>query len=746
MENNELVTIKKGVIKKILDKKCSDNKTHFLVDTSDPNAIGRRNAQNYLECRTYRSRIFPNMPVELIGSYTNKNIFDVKEIKATWIDDDTAITYLASRSKGSGVGKVRLAQWVEKLGPEIITYDKELFRQKLLNGFGKLSISTIDKFLNVFFANSSVINLENYLAEFGVEHKIIEKLDADFGTDAIKEITNDVYKVCIKYEIPLTCAEQIAKSIDIKPLSDKRIEGLICYCLNYKANSGHTYVDPKEVANFVNYKSMKAPYFTKVAPIYVANVCATSKRIKLDEEKGYVALRYLYNAELSIASRLKAIDISLDSGITVTDEDIDIVQDKFGVTYGMEQRQAFKLLESHGINILTGGPGTGKTATICGIVDLYKKFNPGKIVMFCAPTGRAAKRLSESVGYDAKTIHKLLEFQPFGTEPVARNANNPLDCDFLIMDETSMADVVMMAMLLVAIKNGTRVLFVGDENQLPSVGAGNCLHDMIASKKYPVYRLTEVFRQDEDSSIVSNSRRILNGELPISNDDDFIILKEETREGAYILLCDLMKRFYDTSDPFKTQMIEPSKKEFDGTREMNKYVHSNIVFNEDDDYKVHSSMQPGDKIIFTQNVYETVYSEDIFYYNDHGEPVYESKSVPLYVNGEMGIIKHLTTDEVVIDDGAGEEKILKRTALTDAELAYSYTIHKSQGSESSIIIIYLPHDKRGMLTNSLLYTAVTRAIDKVIIVYTDDALEYCVTNFDDHKRNTRLTEWIIKSF
>ena len=741
MEDNGLVIIKNGVIKKVLQK-VSDYKTHFIVDTSDENA--RRNNMGMLECRALRSGLHPNMPVTLIGTYTNENILDIQEIKPVWINNDITISYVMSRAKGSGVGRVWISRMVEKFGPDILVFDKELFRQKLVDNFNDLSTNKINKFLNVYFANASIENLENYLNEFGVNYEIVRKIDNDLGTEALKELEKDVYRFCIKYKIKLESADAIAKSLGIKALSNERIEGLICYYLNYRANSGHIYARPKEVAKFVDYKSMKSVYHAKIAPIYVANVCATSKRIKLDDKKGFVALRYLYNAEIVIASRLNAIDSSFDSNIIVTDADIDMIQEKYGIIYGREQRAAFKLLESHGINILTGGPGTGKTATICGIVELYKKFNPGKIVMFCAPTGRAAKRLSESVEYDAKTIHKLLEFQPFGTEPVARNATNPLECDFLIIDETSMVDVELLCMLLVAIKNGTRILFVGDIHQLPSVGAGNCLHDMIASNKFPVYKLTEVFRQDEDSSIVINSKRILNGELPVGNDTDFIVIKADTRESAFTILCNIMERYYDKNNPFKTQMIEPSKKDFDGTREMNKYVHSNIVFNENDGNKVSSTMQPGDKIIFTQNVYETVYSDDVLYYDDHGDPVFESRSVPLYVNGEMGIIKHLTSNDVIIDDGTGEEKILPRTSLSDAELSYSYTIHKSQGSENPIIIIYLPHDKKDMLTNALLYTAITRAKFIVIIVYTEDALESAVANFDDIVRDTRLTERILE--
>ena len=306
---------------------------------------------------------------------------------------------------------------------------------------------------------------------------------------------------------------------------------------------------------------------------------------------------------------------------------------------------------------------------------------------------------------------------PFEKTAIAKKCMaNPIEADFVIVDETSMVDIEIAAILLSAIKNGTRLLLVGDENQLPSVGAGNLLHDVIASNMFDVYKLTKNYRQSNDSSIIDNATLVKDGINPIANDNDFIIKEFYDSAEAKDYLKEIVKENYDINNPFDMQVIEPTNSECFAT---NKWVHNNIINKFDDAF---ISIGLKDKVMFKVNKYEG---------NEDG------RDEMLYANGEMGVITFIDKDEILVSDGK-DEKVLPADAVSDMQLSFSCTIHKSQGSENPLIVIYLPSNASNMMTRPLLYTAITRAKEKVIIISVDNALEKCVNTLGEQRKTYLL--------
>ncbi len=714
-----------GIITKIT-KQHIGARTIFNVQLDSKSA--KELNKGTIECVYFNSKLNLYMPVQLEGEIKNDK-FNVTELKAYFSRADQVIRFMMHKIRGCGLGQKRIESIVDQFGSSIFDMTKNEFKERLESNFkGRISEKTICSFLDVWYSESSISELEEFLGTYEIKYSSLEKINEEYNNEAVKKFKEDPYQECIKFDIKRQVAEQIAHKLKIDKFDKRRIAGLISYTLIAAGNDGHTYLQAPEIAGRINKFSLKSPYRTKIPLACVANEITTNKAFYLDTNKGFVSFTATHNDEINSALRLKRINKEYKSNIVIQDSEIEKIEKVLNFKFAQKQKGAFKMLESGGVNILTGGPGTGKTTIIKGIILYFTKMNPGKTVLLCAPTGRAAKRLSESTGFEAKTIHKLLEFKPFQEVEAERNNNNPLEADMIVVDETSMCDTYMLNMLLNAIPKNCLIIFVGDENQLPSVGAGNCLHDMINSNLFGVYRLTENFRSE--GSIIENANKVLNGELP-NKSYDFEIKKASTEQQAFTIVSDLMEEYYKQEDPFYSQIIEPSRKGPAGCDAINskahKMVHKNLGDNVSEDLMV------GDKIMFIRNEYKSVKSDDG-----------DIESVPLYTNGEIVTIQSLDEEDVTIYDGY-EERILKRSVLNDARLCYAYTIHKSQGSENNVIIIYLSGDNnvKCMMNRNLLYTAITRAKKKVILVYTGDALESCIKNEYFVQRNTRLLEHLL---
>lgn len=691
-----------GIIKSI-----KDDEQKFCLFTTDKSAY--RDLQGRTWCKGDIGNLTEGMTVECRGDW-EKHTFVFKKVKPVWISLQTTISYLINATASYGIRKMDITAICSKYGRKLFSTDKKELTDLILTDFPNMDAENVTVFVNALnLKDKALCELEDYLIPYGFKAEKVKEMYKFYGVNAINKIKCDPYKACHIFDVNFKIADQIAFDSKMEPLNKRRIAGLVREALKNAGNYGHTIALPKDVANFVSYKSRQSVYRMEIPAVLVSYIVITDKEFILKD--GYVSLYYLYKAEKDIAKGLIALK-NIGPYSSISDADIKRIEKELGTSYGKDQKKAFKMFETGGVNILTGGPGTGKTTTLNGIINHIRHINPNAVILLCAPTGRAAKRMSESTGMDAETIHKMCGLKPYKTEEFNDKQNVlPITADFVICDEFSMVSADLAAILINAMKRGTRFIIVGDEHQLPSIEPGNVLHDLIASGKFPVYRLEENFRQANGSSIQPNADRILAEQMPVST-NDFQIYKAKDEQDSYKALKYFMNMYYDKNDPYKVQLIEPSRKGAAGTFKMNRYMHNKLILNDEngDDY----IPKTGDKIIFSRTDY------------DEG-----------YVNGDMGIITGLS-NHVMNVNLEGYPITVSRKSMADVEFGYSYTIHKSQGSENPIIIIYLPEKMKHMMTNSLLYTAVTRARNTVIIIYEDDSLETCIHNKSDAVRNTRL--------
>ncbi len=471
-----------------------------------------------------------------------------------------------------------------------------------------------------------------------------------------------------------------------------------------------------------------------------------ARLIMLDNIDGrdVLYLNGYYHDEMYIARRMVSM-IKSDHKYEMTEDEaekeIDIFESENEITLASEQRNAVVTALSGGCMILTGGPGTGKTTTINTIIDIMEKMKLD--IALAAPTGRAAKRMTQISGREAKTIHRLLCTQiTNGAHIFTHDEEHPLKADVIILDEVSMVDTPLMASFLRAVKPGGRVIFSGDSDQLPSVGPGNVLHDLIESKKIPVCRLTRIFRQSEESLIITNAHRINKGIMPELSDHtkDFFFLRRMNQHDAVNTIISLYKdrlpKTYGIDPKTDIQILSPMKKGITGTIELNKIIQNSInpASPEKREYQYGQMIfREGDKVMQTKNNYEIPYSRTE---GEDGTGIY---------NGDIGTIDSIHNDDrymiVTFDDKIIEYPF---TNLDELDLAYAMTVHKSQGSEFPFVIMpvcsYIPM----LMSRNLFYTAITRAKNMVVLVGSEKAVANMTANNSYTKRFTGLYEKILR--
>lgn len=727
----------KGIIRRIDFNSRRNGKMFFYVDA--PGKYPRKNG--YVPCVGEAGSIRMNMPV-LIEGELNKGYILCDTITPVYINDKSSLSYLTAITKGLNLKKSVVKKILTLTGKEVFSMGLLPLEALLTDNMDDLGIGIykIAEICRRIYTDDTVLckigDMLEYVGvtDFGKRKSIANAILTEYGDDAIKEVQKDPYEALIPYNVSIIGIEKLALKSGIGPWSDVRILGLMHYAIAQETNFGHTYAITSEVSRFVHDISKDFPYYKEIPDILMSCALLHDKSIILcDDNPRHITLSDIYQAEKNVAKSLKALlDTKTDRKIAVDDEKIAMAEEMTGFTYGIDQRNAFKMLECSGsIMILTGGPGVGKTAFVNGITSLYHKYFPDDVIVFAAPTGRAAKRLSESVGYNAVTIHRLIECIPYKTHmPAGRNKAFPIEANFIIIDESSMIDVELMSMLLDAIEVSphTKVLLVGDKDQLPSVKCGNVFADMIDSGIFPVIRLQENFRQDGEGSIVDNCERINHGLMP-EEKPDFQMIQVTCERESMEQITKLMKENYKTFFPYQTQVIEPAKVGFSGCNKVNDMVHHDIVFK--DTVNITPEIQVGDKIIFTRNEYTRIASEDADVAKD---------IVPLYTNGDMGVIDQITEDYIVVNEN-GEDVMVPLYAKNDMEMAYACTVHKFQGSEAETVIINLPRSARRMMTRPLLYTAASRARKKVILIYEDNMLDVALKQL--YLRRTKLKTLLV---
>lgn len=634
-----------------------------------------------------------------------------------------------------GIGPVMAEKIVKKFGLSsldiIETYPERL---KEIPGIGDERVKMISE---SYEKQKGLREIMVFLQGYGISSLNAIKIYKQYGDDAVKVIKENPYKVADEiFGIGFRTADKIAYHLGIDPHSAYRISSCTRYVLMQYAANGHTYM-PKDL--LIKETSRLLDVGEDEVEGSLILLVQNGKAMFETFEDGTVGVYYIpyYVAETNTSDKIlkmalagvKPLDIDVKSEITKIEEDMDI-------KLAENQKVAVEEAINNSILVITGGPGTGKTTLINFIIRLFKKF--GKSVAIAAPTGRAAKRMSDATGYEAKTIHRLLEYSYSEEEGKGfeRDDNDPLTEDVIIIDEASMLDILLMNALLKAIPISARLILVGDIDQLPPVGAGNVLRDIIESGLVKVIRLNEIFRQGQESLIVVNAHKINNGEYPVLNDKnkDFFFINATTQEEILKTIVDLCKKrlpdAYGFDSMVDIQVLSPMRKGITGVLNINNELqkclnpHKNGV--EEKQIK-DFIFRVGDKVMQIKNNYRLKWTKG----NEKGEGVF---------NGDMGLIKSIDNDSQEIVVYFDDDKLVKYdfSDIDELNLSYCVTVHKSQGSEFPAIIMPLSFGPPMLLTRNLLYTAVTRAKKLVVLVGQEKYLHLMIDNNRTSKRYSGL--------
>ena len=588
-----------------------------------------------------------------------------------------------------------------------------------------------------------------FLQKYGISLNLGAKIYQKYGDSVYSVLQENPYRLADDISgVGFKIADEIAYRIGIHTDSDYRIKSGMVYTLLQATGEGHVYLPKDELFQ-------RAAELLGVDSSYMEKhlVDLAMERKIVQKEQGDQILIYpaqYYYLELNTARMLRELDIFCPEDEKIVERRIVQIEKETGTVLDEMQKKAVQEAAGHGLLILTGGPGTGKTTTINAIIRYFE--GEGAEIRLAAPTGRAAKRMTEATGYEAQTIHRLLELsgmpeddregQPIHFE---RNAENPLETDVIIIDEMSMVDIHLIHSLLMAVTAGTRLILVGDENQLPSVGPGNVLRDIIRSGQFPVVELKKIFRQASESDIVVNAHKINKGEqVEINNKSrDFFFLKRYDADIIIRVVIALIQEKlpkYVEAKPFEIQVLTPMRKGLLGVERLNQILQRYL--NPPDAFKKEKEIgqglfREGDKVMQVRNNYQLEWEIR----GRYGIPI--EKGVGVF-NGDTGIIKTINefaeTAEVEFEDGRWAEYSFKQ--LDELELAYAVTIHKSQGSEYPAVIIPLLSGPRMLMNRNLLYTAVTRARKCVTVVGSEETFRDMIRNEKQQRRYSSLDQRI----
>lgn len=606
-----------------------------------------------------------------------------------------------------GIGPVMAEKIVDAFGEDSLDVLENSPDDLLsVKGIGK---KNLEKIKNGWAESQEIVELQRFLQRCGVSTGIAAKIYKAYGPTSIKTVKENPYVLCDLWGVGFRAADVIARELNLSPTDPNRLRAGILYFLRQRSVSGHCYEDSNEV-------------ITRVSHILGVGADLVSKRlidmdrdregIVIDEEMVY--LKSYYFAESGIARKLYEIQ-SYEGNMAYAD--IDYLEKKFGIEYDETQADAIKMSLKNKVSIITGGPGTGKTTIIRAIVSSFMDF--GMSVLLASPTGRAAKRMSEVVGLEAKTIHRLLEYNPV-SESFMKNEKEPLRGDVLVVDECSMIDVLLMNNLLKAVPESMNIVLVGDVDQLPSVGPGNVLSDMIDSGCFFVARLEKVFRQAEKSDIVVNAHRINKGKDVVLRGRDVKLIQSTDPKSTIIdMVKKMQKRGVDMSD---VMVLAPMKKTTSGTVELNNALQETLNDGRIVKELKYTNYRLGDRVMQIRN--------------DYNKGVF---------NGSLGVVKGYDDEDKVMTVEFDDLTVMyDNSELDEIMLAYAITIHKSQGSEFPIVIIPLSMEHKVMLQRNLIYTAFTRPSKELYLVGDEKALSYAIKNATAMDRRTKLKERIQK--
>ena len=627
-----------------------------------------------------------------------------------------------------GIGPVMAKRIVERFGKETLdVIEKEIEKLAEVDGIGEKRIGMIQQ---AWEDQKEIREVMIFLQTHEVGSGYAAKIFKQYGNRSIMVVKENPYRLATDiFGIGFLTADRIAEKLGFSRDSELRAEAGILYVLNQLADEGHVYYPYEPLVQ----KCQEILGVDQGVIVKAMSVIAESRMIVIDdlkkdvddfrEKNKAVYLAKFYLSETSIVTRMKTL-IRTPKSIRNIDFDkaIKWVQQHLPITLAEKQREAIQCAVENKVMIITGGPGTGKTTIINAILKVFSRINIK--IMLAAPTGRAAKRMSEATGHAAKTIHRLLEYsiQKGGFQ---KNELSPLNCDLMIIDEASMIDTILMHHLLKAIPPGTTFILVGDVNQLPSVGAGNVLKDIIASGEMQIVELNEIFRQARESLIIVNAHRINNGLLPSFKSfeqklDDFYFIEQEDPESVLRILLELVKeripRRFGFDPVNDIQVLSPMHKGIVGAGNLNRELQNVLNPGEDGVIRGGQNFRVHDKVMQIKNNYD----KEVF-------------------NGDIGRITRIDTEnqELAISFD-GRDIPYDYSDLDEIVLAYAVSIHKSQGSEYPAVIMPILTQHFVLLQRNLVYTAVTRGRKLVVMVGTMKALAIGVKNDKTQKRYTYL--------
>ncbi len=652
------------------------------------------------------------------------------------VTSEAIVKYLSS-GMIKGIGGVTAKRIVEQFGED--TFDVIESHPEWLTDIRGISPKKAQEISEGFKSQFGVRSIMLFCRDFFGPATVM-KIYKKWGSGAIDTINRNPYILCDEiYGIGFDRADRLASSIGFARDSAFRIASGIKYALSYNANNnGHMFI-PRDKLIGISAELLGVDASLVEAPLIGLENAREVVSVTL-RGRACTYLRDYYDAERYTVDKMILLDrLCEKTAMQDIDYMINQIEAEEGVAYARLQRKAIVSAVNNGVMLLTGGPGTGKTTIIRAVIRIYRRM--GFEIALAAPTGRAAKRMSEATQCEAKTIHRLLDMEYLAGERTKfrRNEHNLLEEDVVIIDEASMIDSLLMASLLKAIKPGGRLMLIGDADQLPSVGAGNVLCDLLASERFPTVRLTEIFRQAQESRIITNAHAINNGELPVLTDKrgDFFFLSREREADIVPTIVDLCRsrlpKTYGEKIRDAIQVITPSHKGTAGTESLNGALQA--VLNFRDGRKKEKKFRnllfrEGDKVMQIKNNYEIEWER------------YEEKGSGIF-NGDIGFIEAIDyAAEQLCVNFDGRICRYEFAKLDELEHAYAITIHKSQGSEYPVVIMPLFRCAPRLLTRNLFYTAVTRAQKIVILVGSAEIVQTMVENNRLAKRYTGLRDML----
>ncbi len=704
-------------------------------------------------------------PVTIVGKMIAANIGENLFLEGEWVNNKkfgyqfafssyevvlpktlAGIEKFLSSGLIKGVGPVTAKNIVKEFKEDTFTVI-EMAPEKLtqVKGVSKAKAFEIStKFSELKNIQNAVMFLQSYNITVNMALKIFEA----YGSKTVDIVKRNPYKLVEDIEgIGFLTADKIAKNLGIPSNSEFRVRAGFVHCLNNSTEkNGNTYL-PKQMlfsaaANLLDLDDLENE------EVFTAALDAlTADKSVMDFWHGkteVIMLTKYYRYEHSIAQKLCLLNSSVESKKLDISREIENFEVRNKMSFHEEQKKAIEQAVNNGISIITGGPGTGKTTIVKCIIEILRQNK--EEVLLLAPTGRAAKRLSDSTGMEAKTIHRALEVggeYAGGGSRFVHNENNTLKVNAVIVDEVSMVDVMLMSSLLKALPRDVRLVLVGDKDQLPSVGAGNVLGDILKSENFPVTMLTKIYRQTDDSLIISNAHMINNGIMPVIDNkskDFFFEQKTELNDIHKAIIDMVTKRIpsFIGAEPSQIQVLAPLKAGVCGIDNLNHTLQE--ILNPPAQRKMEITVgatifREGDKVMQTSNDYNLIWHKRVGFMEEEGEGVF---------NGDIGQIERIDyqTGETTVMFEDGRRCTYARTDVGELSLAYAITIHKSQGSEFDVVVIPVIAGTSLILTRNLIYTAVTRAKKMVVLVGEKKNLKRMVSNAYTVKRFTLLTDFI----